>query len=548
MNCKYVPSSFCTISTFNCHHELYGLLLSLSIHHPSANIICVVDLKTKIAIESYQPQPRLNIQWEIILDQFSELNRKQMENQGIWTKFQMMKATAIEIAVKKYNDTLFLDSDIIIFDVIDTIDKTKQIGVSPHYIKKVDTDKFGFYNGGVLWTNQSSLSQDWNEFSKTSRFYDQASIENLVDKYDHFEFDESHNLSWWRMFQSDESPEIIKNYFSIKNNKIYYKDKCLKFVHNHFHNNHGIYGIFNNIIINLLRQVKDYKHESIIFRMIQKRWIITIPKQPINGIFSHNNDSFRELVYLINNKFADIELIINDKHKHCWLLPNTILYDRPTIQWCNDEMKHSSLVLIGNGSKDDCEIDYIKNTFQCSSDVWLFWPRYPTLLEKTLICNSNLNYNERNYESIFIGNYENEIQRKFRETSMDWKSVIKEFHNTKGTTHKFTPEEYLNKIRNSKFGLCLRGFGSKCHREVELMAFGTIPLVTQEVSITSYIDPPIENKHYILVNDPEDLKEKIENITENQWKIMSKACSTWYLKNIHSDQFFNKTINHIIYS
>ena len=53
MNCKCVPSSFCTISTFNCHHELYGLLLSLSIHHPSANIICVVeDIRDVMAIES----------------------------------------------------------------------------------------------------------------------------------------------------------------------------------------------------------------------------------------------------------------------------------------------------------------------------------------------------------------------------------------------------------------------------------------------------------------------------------------------------------------
>ena len=238
----------------------------------------------------------------------------------------------------------------------------------------------------------------------------------------------------------------------------------------------------------------------------------------------------------------------DDKNKQCWLLPNTILYDRPTIKWCNNEMKQSSFILVGNGSNDDSEINYIKNTFQCNADVWLFWPRNPILLEKMLICNPYLSYNERNCEAIFIGNYENQVQSKFRETSTDWNSVIEEFHNTKGSNHKFTPEEYLNKIRKSKFGLCLRGFGSKCHREVELMAFGTVPLITDEVSINSYIEPPIENKHYIHVKNPEDLKQKIENITESQWEIMSKSCSSWYMKNIHSDNFFRKTINHIIYS
>ena len=59
-------------------------------------------------------------------------------------------------------------------------------------------------------------------------------------------------------------------------------------------------------------------------------------------------------------------------------------------------------------------------------------------------------------------------KKKYRNNN-NWSSVITEFHCTSGNKHKFKQQEYLSKLRTSKFGLCLRGYGSKCHREVELM-------------------------------------------------------------------------------
>ena len=80
------------------------------------------------------------------------------------------------------------------------------------------------------------------------------------------------------------------------------------------------------------------------------------------------------------------------------------------------------------------------------------------------------------------------------------------------------------KLRESKYGLCLRGYGSKCHREVELMAFGTVPIITSDVSIDSYMSPPIENVHYIRVDNPESLKKKLELISHEMWNKMSNNC------------------------
>lgn len=178
---------------------------------------------------------------------------------------------------------------------------------------------------------------------------------------------------------------------------------------------------------------------------------------------------------------------------------------------------------------------------------WIFWPRRPMVLEKVLREKGKLNYDERKIKSLFIGNFENSTQQKFRQTNHNWKSALDEYHCTAGQKHKFTQEEYLMKLRDSKYGLCLRGYGSKCHREVELMAFGTVPIVTPEVSISSYMDEPKENMHYLLVKTPEELKEKVNSISKEKWESMSQACYEWYQRNVYSDNCWNTMISSILY-
>ena len=47
---------------------------------------------------------------------------------------------------------------------------------------------------------------------------------------------------------------------------------------------------------------------------------------------------------------------------------------------------------------------------------WIFWPRRPMIVEKVLK-QSFLSYDERSIESIFIGNFENNVQEKYRKTN-----------------------------------------------------------------------------------------------------------------------------------
>jgi len=534
------PSSFCTIATYPCASELVGHLYSLSLYHPNAPVICLVDTKTKAIIENLTLPPRLNIQLFPILDQYTIKTRQEMEKDGTWAEFQMSKATAIEIALQSYNDTLFLDSDIYVLNKI-YVNPTKQLGVSPHFIKKEDEDKFGKYNGGVLWTNNSSVPNDWREFTKRSRFYDQASIEDLVGKYEYFEFDKSYNFSWWRVFQSDISPRDILKNISLSETDILYNNVPIKFVHTHFNRQNQ----FNDIILSLLTKLKRYTDLLIIQRIIDEYWTIYVPKQPQNEPWSHKNDSFRELCVLIQKNNKGVVIKHEPTIHHCYLGTKSILlYDRPTLQWFDADAAQAFCIYLGNNDIEN-EGKVISKSTTAVVRPWTFWARRPLVLETLLATGLGSKTFSQRCHSIFIGNIENGVQEKYR-NNPNWVKHIEEFHCTKGSKYLFNPKEYLEKISSAKYGLCLRGFGSKCHREIELMSVGTVPLITPDVDVHSYLSPLIENVHYLSVTCPEDIQQ-IANLSEKKWTEMSEACKEWYFKNAHSSNMFRNLLSDIIY-
>lgn len=263
MNVK--PSCFSTIYTISSSTELIGLLLSLSLFHTNEKIYISCDTQTKKNIESLTPKPKLEIIWFVDLDNYGNINRTEMEKNQTWGDFQMEKANIMKKALQYETDTLFLDCDIIITDVIDDIDKTRTLGVSPHYMNKEITDAVGYYNGGVLWTNNTNVLDDWKLFTKNSRFFDQASIEDLVKKYDFFEFDDNYNLQSYRLHHNIHNDvnyisSLIKN--DVVNGKLYYNKKPLKFIHTHFNRYDTETDTFNKLIIESLKKSKCIKYFS----------------------------------------------------------------------------------------------------------------------------------------------------------------------------------------------------------------------------------------------------------------------------------------------
>ena len=542
------PNSFCTITTSNCSFELVGLLLSLSVFHPNEKIYILTDTKTKDYIDTITPQPRLQMIWFIELDKYDGMNRQIMTEKCIFGQFLKNKMQVIKYALTQSSDTMLLDTDIIITDTINSIDDTKEVGLSPQFINQEHIDNTGFYNAGLLWCNTVSVCDTWEACIDNSNHCPEQINMVALRKHSYFEFGENYNLQSWRLILSEETPQQIADHITSKpNDKLYYKNNPLKFVHTHFLDER--FQQFNQLIIRHLNVAKMYKQLAIIYRVINNNWVLKIPKQPLKGWGQHANDSYRELPLLMKLQNKDVDLTYDANTIHCWLAPNILTYDRPTLNWCNQELVNVSLFLLGNGDVKEEGVVLKRGFPTINIKPWIFWPRKPVILEQILKENGVLTFDQRNIESIFIGNFENSVQEKYRQTSVSWASVLSEYHCTKGGSncYKFTHSEYLLKLRESKYGLCLRGYGSKCHREVELMAFGTVPIVTPEVSIESFMNPLIENVHYIRVSTSEELTEKVGKIDKEKWMEMSAACYEWYQTNVHSKNCWNTMINYILY-
>ena len=99
------------------------------------------------------------------------------------------------------------------------------------------------------------------------------------------------------------------------------------------------------------------------------------------------------------------------------------------------------------------------------------------------------------------------------------------------TTYPLTQKEYLERLASARFGLCLPGYGWKCHREVECMAIGCVPLVAPDVDMNSYANPPEHGVHYLRVETPEEASAIAKVMPRERWEEMSAACKAWWKAN-----------------
>ena len=189
-----------------------------------------------------------------IMNRYTGMDRKEMEAKGVFKDYTSEKLRVIELAfVGAKTGVWFLDADICFFGPLPTLPATAMVGLSPHYIRKSDTDLYGIYNAGFVWLKDASWVKVWREAIPASRFFEQAALEDLAkavasDKNGLYEFDINHNYGWWRMFQSPNSPTHQKEMFGINRAigaGITVENLPLGSVHTHFLERTGITDEFN---------------------------------------------------------------------------------------------------------------------------------------------------------------------------------------------------------------------------------------------------------------------------------------------------------------
>jgi hypothetical protein len=246
---------------------------------------------------------------------------------------------------------------------------------------------------------------------------------------------------------------------------------------------------------------------------------VWMPRSSLDGFFAHPGDSFREMVRL----WAAAGLVAIKEHDGTMVwwdkvgADGVLLYDRPTNEWrlaASEAEKSWRLALFGNPKVGSVS----------KAVPWFFWPRRPELVENL----ASVAAAKDRKGLVFYGKVENAVQGRRRKG--DWKSVCSEWVLVQGDEpYPFTQKEYLERLGSARYGLCLAGYGYKCHREIECMAMGCVPVVAADVDMDSYANPPVVGVHYLRVNGPEDVPAAIAGVDD--WQKMSNACRLWWKEN-----------------
>ena len=251
------------------------------------------------------------------------------------------------------------------------------------------------------------------------------------------------------------------------------------------------------------------------------------------GFFAHAGDSFREIAEEWGKRgYVKVQ---RSSCANIWLggIGEVLLYDRPTNEWLIKsparEMKWTK-ALFGNPAPQRAGLS------------WSFWPRRPLLVEELVEKGIQLkSWEARSKTLVFYGRSENSVQKGHR-SKADWSTVCDDFIHIQGSEpYPYTHEQYLELLANAWFGLCLAGYGFKCHREIECMAMGCIPICGPDVDMAHYAEPPEEGLHYLSATDPAAAKAALQKITPERWMVMSVACRDWWKRNCSVDGLWKLT-------
>ena len=267
---------------------------------------------------------------------------------------------------------------------------------------------------------------------------------------------------------------------------------------------------------------------------------LTLPKgRALSGLFAHSGDTFRETARIWEER-GYCKIVESEFTGHCWWgeIGEILLYDRPTLRWFDDSVTYQ-MALFGNCAPPD--------KARLRQSVWSFWPRSPRAIEALVAKHAHLlTYAERTIPSLFLGKVENGVQLAARKVKdgPDWSTAVSLFSmpiDSTGAAYPYTQAEYLDKLCHARFGLCLRGFGPKCNREIEYFACGVVPIVTPDVDMTNYLVPPKAGVHYLVAKTPEDVQKLVSETTAETWATMSVAGRAWWRAYASAEGLFRLT-------
>lgn len=275
----------CTLATEESWNDLKIFLFTINLfNNPSeitVFILCDDFINTKLKETNYFTGKTISVP---TLQKYASVKRNLMERtRGLiyrtkWEDFMMEKATVMTMAFKNnIKSVFFSDSDMCFMGPLPTVPENTTLALCPHMINQRSQILFGKYNAGFLWTNNKDLPDQWRKAAHTSRYYDQAALEDLAEthKLTLHEYPPQVNYGWWRMFQAPESPSSLQNKWSVISNSstvnsgINVEKKPLLSIHTHLVQLTDInMGAFNKFVIDKLKVLKNHSQAAAFLKFL----------------------------------------------------------------------------------------------------------------------------------------------------------------------------------------------------------------------------------------------------------------------------------------
>jgi hypothetical protein len=217
--------SFCTVATYNMEAELALMIDSLRRHHPDTPLVVFGDQQIGAFIKRHNgkiKQPVVSFQEAIFAKKMEETREKyglDVAKQVRWAsvidpnphrpEIIDIKMDAMEHAIKKYGDTMFLDADVILAAPIKAPTK-EPLALSPHYNDRDKELTIGRYNAGMVWTCDEKFPEWWRHgFWEDSLFFEQECLNRASGTWKVAEYPETHNYGFWRMYSLGKCDRMV---------------------------------------------------------------------------------------------------------------------------------------------------------------------------------------------------------------------------------------------------------------------------------------------------------------------------------------------------
>ena len=211
-----------TLANQHAITDLKILLFTLDLwNSPAPTVYIFSDLMSAPLIRAIPYSGKVHIKKDV-LNAYTGLNRIDMESRRgrlfatLFADFTAEKTHLMRWALETEPDgVLFCDADICHLAPLPTIPDGTDLALSPHMIRKSDTDKYGVYNAGYLWFKNPELASKWLDLCETSRFFEQGCLEDLAINRNLYEFPVQVNYGWWRLWQGVQPPVVLEEEWGI---------------------------------------------------------------------------------------------------------------------------------------------------------------------------------------------------------------------------------------------------------------------------------------------------------------------------------------------